>query len=342
MKQFDTLVFIGRFQPLTNAHVEIFRRAIDMTRELIVVIGSSNLPRTYKNPWTFGERSSMINDVLNDVNPLDCRVVIETCQDNLYNDDAWAGQIQGIVSKYQILGGKTGIIGHKKDASSFYLDMFPQWETVKVGLIQPLNATDIREIYFKEDANLNFIKNVVPSTTYNMLEDWKGTPEWNQIIKERQFVIDCKKAYASLPYPPIFSTSDAVVVCSGHVLLIKRRAAPGKGLWACPGGYVNANSDKSVLDAAIRELVEETKIDVPVPVLKGSVKGSRVFDAVGRSPRGRIITHAFKIYIPLKDGKLPKVKGSDDADKAKWIPITEIKSEDMFEDHFDIVQWGIQ
>ena len=161
-------------------------------------------------------------------------------------------------------------------------------------------------------------------------------PEYEQVIREREFVETYKKQYASLPYPPIFSTADAVVIQSGHVLMIRRRAEPGKGLWALPGGYVNANTDKSVEDAAIRELREETGIKVPAPVLRGSIVRSKVFDAIDRSARGRIITHAF--YIQLPDGELPKVKGSDDADKARWVPIAEVKSEECFEDHYEILQ----
>jgi bifunctional NMN adenylyltransferase/nudix hydrolase len=117
--------------------------------------------------------------------------------------------------------------------------------------------------------------------------------------------------------------------------MIRRRAEPGRGLWALPGGYVNANIDKSVEAAMLRELREETQIKVPTPVLRGNIVRSRVFDAIDRSPRGRIITHAFHIQLP--DGDLPKIKGSDDADKARWVPIAEIKSEETFEDHFEII-----
>jgi bifunctional NMN adenylyltransferase/nudix hydrolase len=171
------------------------------------------------------------------------------------------------------------------------------------------------------------------------LDEFRHTPEYEQIIREREFVINYKKQYASLPYPPIFSTADAVVIQSGHVLMIRRRAEPGRGLWALPGGYVNATTDKSVEDAAIRELREETMIKVPAPVLRGSIVDSRVFDAIDRSPRGRIITHAFKIVLP--DGELPKVKGSDDAEKARWVPISEVRSEECFEDHAEIISWAI-
>jgi bifunctional NMN adenylyltransferase/nudix hydrolase len=333
MKKYDTLVLIGRFQPLHIAHLEIIKRATALTDQLVIITGSGKQPRTYKNPFTSFERERMIKNATRGLN---MQVHVEENIDTIYNDQAWAVRVQGIVSKYAVLGGKVGIIGHKKDDSSFYLDMFPQWGYENVELIEFLSAVNIRDLYFKRDANMKFIQGVVPETTFDFLMDFKMTPDYEQIIREREFVANYKKQYASLPYPPIFSTADSVVIQSGHVLMIKRRAEPGKGLWALPGGYVNANTDKSVLDAAIRELREETGIKVPEPVLRGSIKDNRVFDAIDRSPRGRIITHAFKIELP--DGPLPRVKGMDDAEKARWVPISDVKSEECFEDHYEILQ----
>jgi bifunctional NMN adenylyltransferase/nudix hydrolase len=332
-KKYNTLVLIGRFQPLHNAHLDIIKRATALTDQLVIITGSGKQPRTYKNPFTSAERAVMIKNATRGLN---MQVHVEENIDTIYNDQAWAVRVQGIVSKYASIGAKVGIIGHKKDDSSFYLDMFPQWGFEDVELIEFLSAVNIRDLYFKRDVNMSFIKGVVPETTFDFLIEFKETPEYEQIIREREFVANYKKQYASLPYPPIFSTADAVVICSGHVLMIKRRAEPGKGLWALPGGYVNANTDKSVEDAAIRELREETLIKVPAPVLRGSIVRSRVFDAIGRSPRGRIITHAF--YIQLPDGELPRVKGSDDAEKARWVPIAEVQSEECFEDHYEILQ----
>ena len=332
-KPYNTLVLIGRFQPLHNAHLEIIKRATALTDELVIIAGSAKQPRTYKNPFTFEDRVAMIKAA---TGGLSIRIHVEPNIDTIYNDQAWAVRIQGIVSKYRVLGGRTAVIGHKKDDSSFYLDMFPQWDFVDVEKIEPLGATDIRDLYFKRDVNMNFIKAVVPRTTFDFLDSFRTTNEYEQIIREREFLEEHNKQYASLKYPPIFSTADAVVIQSGHVLMIKRRAEPGKGLWALPGGYVNAKTDRSVEDAMLRELREETMIKVPAPVLKGNIVRSRVFDAVDRSPRGRIITHAFHIQLP--DGELPKVKGSDDAEKARWVPIADVKSEECFEDHYEILQ----
>jgi bifunctional NMN adenylyltransferase/nudix hydrolase len=333
MKKYDTLVLIGRFQPIHNAHLDIIKRATALCDKLVIVTGSANQPRTYKNPFTSFERERMIKAATGGLN---MQISIEANPDTIYNDQAWAVRVQALVAKHTRPGDKVGIIGHKKDDSSFYLDMFPQWGFEDVELIEFLSAVDIRDLYFKNSVNYKFIKGVLPETTYDFLLDFAHTDEYRQIIKEREFVETYKKQYASLPYPPIFSTADAVVVQSGHILMVKRRAEPGKGLWALPGGYVNANTDKSVEAAMLRELREETQIKVPAPVLKGSIVRSKVFDAIGRSPRGRIITHAFHIQLP--DGELPKVKGSDDAEKARWVPIAEVKSEDCFEDHYEILQ----
>lgn len=335
-KKYHTLVLIGRFQPFHNAHLEIVKRATALCEQLVIITGSAKQPRTYKNPFTSAERRNMIKSA---TDGLSIQIFIEENIDTIYNDQAWAVRIQGIVSKYRVLGKSVGVIGHKKDDSSFYLDMFPQWGYENVDEIEPLSAVNIRDLYFKRDVNMKFIKGVVPETVFNFLDEFRNHEEYEQIIREREFVENYKKQYASLPYPPIFSTADAVVIQSGHVLMIKRRAEPGRGLWALPGGYVNANTDKSVEDAAIRELREETLIKVPGPVLRGSIVDNRVFDAVDRSPRGRIITHCFKIVLP--DGELPKVKGSDDAEKARWVPIAEVKSEECFEDHAEMISWAI-
>lgn len=335
-KKYNTLVLIGRFQPFHNAHLEIVKRATALCDQLVIITGSAAQPRTYKNPFTSQERERMIREA---TAGLSISIHIEANIDTIYNDQAWAIRVQSLVNKHFKFNDRVGIIGHKKDESSFYLSMFPQWGYEDVEEIEPLSAVNIRDLYFKPNANMAFIKGVVPRTTFDYLVGFKDTEAYEQIIRERQFVEAYKKQYASLPYPPIFSTADAVVIQSGHVLMIRRRAEPGRGLWALPGGYVNALTDKSVEDAAIRELREETMIKVPAPVLRGNIKDSRVFDAIDRSPRGRIITHAFKIVLP--DGELPRVKGSDDAEKARWVPIAEVLSDECFEDHYEMIQWAI-
>jgi bifunctional NMN adenylyltransferase/nudix hydrolase len=337
-KKYDLIVYIGRFQPFHNAHYEILCRAKALAKNVIVIIGSAEQPRTYKNPFTDYERKMIMIS--------DWEISMHCIKDSMYNDQAWAIRVQEAVSTHVYDNFypddeniKIGIIGHEKDESSFYLKMFPQWDHIDVECIEPLHSTDIRELYFRKDANMNFIKGVVPEHVFEFLKTFKETEHYQQIIKEREFIQTYKKQFEHLPYPPVFVTADSVVIQSGHVLMVKRRAEPGKGLLALPGGFLETTKDKSIIDCAIRELKEETGIKVPVPVLLGSIKGSKVFDAIGRSARGRTITNA--VHIQLPDGDLPKVKGMDDAEKALWIPIGELSSSECFEDHYDIISYFV-
>lgn len=335
-KQYQTAIVFGRFQPVHNAHVEMIRRAGQLADQIVIIIGSAKQPRTYKNPFNEYERKNMLVGCMSSMVDRDTCVRIEYVEDTMYDDLAWAQSVQAVVNKHTALQTRICVVGHKKDSTSFYLDMFPQWSLEEIDEVEPLSATDIRSLYFTNAYNPNFIKNVVPDTVLQMLNGFANSAEYRQIIAEREFVIKCKQPYTSLPYPPIFVTVDALVIQSGHVLMIKRRAEPGKGLWALPGGYLNANTDKSVQSAMIRELREETGLKVPSPVLIGSIETVKVFDAVDRSPRGRIITHCHKIVLP--NGELPKVKGADDAVKAEWIPLSDIDPRKCFEDHFQIIK----
>ncbi len=342
IKKYDTVVLIGRFQPIHNAHLAMIKRATELAKQVIIIVGSANKPRTAKDPFTAPERILMIKNAIADSHLNDnfgCSIDFASNIDTLYNDVDWATRIQGIVKGLAHFGQNIAIIGHKKDDSSFYLDMFPQWGFIEFPLSTELHATDIRGLYFKRKANLDFLSHVIPESTLNMLRQFSNSPAYHDILDEVEFIEEHKKVYSSLPYPPTFNTADAVVVQSGHVLLIKRRAVPGKGLWALPGGYLNAKTDKSLQACMLRELREETKLKVPAPVLIGNIKQEKQFDAIARSPRGRIITQAFHIELPA--GPLPPVKGSDDAMKAWWCPIVELASENMFEDHYEIIKYFI-
>jgi len=324
----DALVFIGRFQPFHNGHKAVIDAALEQAKEVVVVVGSCFAARNIRNPFTFEERKAMIKAVF----PSD-NVKVVAVSDYPYDDNKWMNAIQNVVDNAIPDAVDVGLIGHSKDSTSYYLEIFPRWKNhVEVEDVGGINATDIRKVFF-ETPNTPFMPDMMPSEVISILGDILTNKPFSTLRTEYEMVKKYKEAWKSAPFPPTFMTVDAVVVQSGHLLLVKRGDMPGKGLWALPGGFLNQN--ETMLDGAIRELKEETKIKVPVPVLKGSVKESKTFDAPNRSSRGRTITQAF--FIDLGVGELPKVKGSDDAEKAFWVPFNKVKQEKMFEDHFFII-----
>ena len=323
----DALVFIGRFSPFHNGHKAVIEAALEQAQEVVVVVGSSFAARNIRNPFTFQERKAMIKSVFTSE-----RVKVVPVSDFPYDDNKWVNAIQRIVDETVPHAQDVGLIGHSKDSTSYYLNIFPRWKNhVEVPNVGSINATDIRNNFLSLTNAFWAGSNHVPEPINAWLLN--NFDAFSIVRQEYQMVKKYKEAWKAAPFPPTFMTVDAVVVQSGHILLVKRGDMPGKGLWALPGGFLN--QEETMLDGAIRELREETRIKVPVPVLKGSIKGSKTFDAPNRSARGRTITQAF--FLDLGVGELPKVKGADDAEKAFWVPFKDVKQEKMFEDHFHII-----
>jgi bifunctional NMN adenylyltransferase/nudix hydrolase len=216
-----------------------------------------------------------------------------------------------------------------------------------------MDATEIRNHIFGVDPNTDWtgkiskpaglapIANKLPSPVRSFLTSYMDSHEYKDRVEEFHFLKDYKDRHRwkdqNIKYEPVFVTVDTVVVCGGHVLVVKRKFNPGQGLYALPGGFIKGN--ERIEDAALRELKEETGIRVDKLILQSNIVDSHVFDYPSRSLRGRTITHAY--FIKLKDGRLPEVRGNDDAAVARWIPIMDVmrSEEKFFEDHAHIINY---
>ena len=347
-KEFDLLVFVGRFQPFHLEHKRIIDIALEKSRNVLVLVGSAGKARTIRNPFTFDERKQMIEGAFVQSSLFTDRknrLIVKPLYDKTYNEAAWINQVQHIVKDTALdavnnfgfranglINAKIGLIGASKDNTSYYLKMFPQFRSVNVDIQADVHATAIREDFLENRK----VSMDCPVNVRRFMMDFHSTDAYKQLASELAFVRDYKKQWEVSPYPVKHATVDAVVEQSGHILLVKRRSEPGKGLWALPGGHLNEYERQ--LDGAIRELREETKIKVPEAVLRGSIRDHETFDDPYRSTLGRVITKAYHFKL-ADDVTLPKVKGADDAEKAKWVPIGDLREEDFFDDHFHIIQY---
>ena len=95
-----------------------------------------------------------------------------------------------------------------------------------------------------------------------------------------------------------------------HVLLIQRAKEPFAGRWALPGGFVN--KDEPLIDAARRELREETGLRVT------KLRQIGAFGDPGRDPRGWTVSVA---YLAEVSGTKHKAQAADDAQAVDWFPV---------------------
>lgn len=333
---FDAAVLIGRFQPFHNGHAALLARALETAPRVFVILGSAFAARNAKNPFTWAERAAMIGCTLTDAQRE--RVTFLPMRD-YYDDARWAAGAAELVAK--ALGGQefasrthVALIGHVKDASSQYLNRFPDWEFIGMPQQGQIDATSLRRIWFEgEDATVvrALLAPLMPAPALHYLQGWSALPYFANLRSEHLAIEESKKVWGVGP----FITVDAVVKASDQVLLIKRGRAPGKGLWALPGGFLDGR--ERVLQGAIRELREETGFGLLDFTLEEALVGTAVFDHPDRSSRGRTITHAH--FFDLKHVRPPEVAGADDAADAKWVPVTELVAleSELFEDHFNIL-----
>jgi len=329
---YDLIVYIGRFQIFHNGHKDVSQKISKMAKKTLILVGSIDSPRTIKNPFSFEEVKDMIKKSVH-IQYLQ----VSGVQDYTYDINRWIEAVSKII-KDACPNGKVAIAGYKKDNTSNYLDYFPQYDFIEMNSYHHygdlVNASDLRNLYF--EGKLGFIQNYMPIPVFNKLLEFKTKKEYIELQDEYNFNKDHKSQWDT-PFPSIFVTTDALVVQSGHLLLIKRKNNPGKGLWAMPGGYIKVDED--IKTSMIRELNEETNIHLQDEILERNIENVKIFDSPDRSMRGRIITHVY--LIVLDDSKpLPKVVGGDDAEEAEWVPIGDFYNmrKTMFSDHYHIIE----
>ncbi|HAJ28242.1 MAG TPA: NUDIX hydrolase [Syntrophus sp. (in: bacteria)] len=111
------------------------------------------------------------------------------------------------------------------------------------------------------------------------------------------------------PQKPIVGVG-AIVIKEGRVLLVKRAAAPSRGLWAIPGGSLELG--ETLQGGAEREIFEETgiRIRAGAPVY--------TFDFIEYDTKNRLQYH-FVIVDMEAEYVTGEVQAADDALDARWV-----------------------
>ncbi len=100
------------------------------------------------------------------------------------------------------------------------------------------------------------------------------------------------------------------IIQDGEILLVQRAMEPRKGLWSLPAGFIEI--DESVEQCAVREVKEETNLDVELTELLAVYS---VFD----DPR-------YICLLVVYSGKIigGELRCGDDASDAKFFPPSDL------------------
>ena len=109
----------------------------------------------------------------------------------------------------------------------------------------------------------------------------------------------------------------ALVTKDNRVLLVKRKHAPGAGLWAIPGGSVDLG--ETLQKAVEREVMEETGLTIRAG------DPFYTFDVIERDDTGRIRFH-YVIVDLTADFIEGELNPDDDASDARWVAPEELET----------------
>jgi bifunctional NMN adenylyltransferase/nudix hydrolase len=354
--QYNFCIYLGRFQLPHRSHIATIKTALEQAKVVLIGVGSTNVRTSLYNPFTYQQRVSLLENSHPKIKEAVAkgRIVFFPHQDFKYTDLEWVEhvqlQVKNVIHEYRIQheidtntvispNPSIALIGCDRDQTTYYLQMFPQWDRIEIVQTETFSATDCRNDYFEfglDDRRV--INRLARFTTDGVIKALKYIPtqQYSNLRDRYFFVQEYQKQWGKGPH----YTADPVVIKSGHVLLIKRGQQPDIGAWAFPGGFVNKEED--TLAACLRELQEETGLELKVghkltpDWISPDDLPYGLYEKPFRDERGDIRTHAY--LFDLGFGELPEVKGGDDAAEAKWVPLADLQPESMFADHWWIMK----
>ena len=222
----DTAIYIGRFQPFHQGHLQNCIQALKQAKKLIILIGSAGIGPVPMNPWSFEERCQMILSSLPEQDQ--ARVTLLPIYDSLYNQTAWEKRVKKLVDDHSSITDSKALVIFAKDASSFYLDCFPEWQQIHLPMVVDqaqvcISATHIRKQFFE---HANVTEDLVPPSVCEMLLAFKTNPCFKALVDAHQAFnhdLSHRKTLFTL-----------ILYNEQNVLLSKRTQSLGLGQLALP------------------------------------------------------------------------------------------------------------
>ncbi len=165
-------VFVGRFQPFHNGHLEVIKRIMNEVDELVIVVGSSQYSHRLDNPFTAGERIAMIRKAIEEEGIQLSRIWIIPVPD-VHQHALWVSQIVGYSPKFDVVYANEPLTRRLFIEAGFKVELMP--------LIK-------REIYLATEIRKRMLtgedwKNLVPSSVANFIKDVDGAVRLRDLNK---------------------------------------------------------------------------------------------------------------------------------------------------------------
>jgi nicotinamide-nucleotide adenylyltransferase len=156
-------IFVGRFQPFHKGHLGVIKKIVNEVDELVIVVGSSQYSHRLDNPFTAGERVTMIRRALVEEGIQLSKVWIIPLPD-VHQHMLWVSQIVGYCPKFDVVYANEPLTCRLFTEAGF-----------KVEQMYPIR----REVYFATEIRRRMLaegewEELVPSSVAKFIKEIEG------------------------------------------------------------------------------------------------------------------------------------------------------------------------
>jgi nicotinamide-nucleotide adenylyltransferase len=133
-----TALLVGRYQPFHNGHMEVVKKILEECDMLVIGVGSAQYSHTKENPFSGGERLSMIAEALADEKiPLHRYVIVPIPDIN--NNALWVSHVKAYCPPFDVAYTRNPLSKRLFEEASIKVKQQPQFDREKYS------GTRIRE-----------------------------------------------------------------------------------------------------------------------------------------------------------------------------------------------------
>jgi nicotinamide-nucleotide adenylyltransferase len=165
-------LFVGRFQPFHKGHLEAIKDILNEVDELVIVVGSAQYSHKKDNPFTAGERVTMIRKALEEADIPAARWWIVSVPD-VHIHMVWIAEVVGYVPKFDAVYSNEPLTKRLFLEAGFKVKPFPLHKR------EAYSATRIRERMLNGDD----WKTLVPKSVAKVIEEIGGVQRLKDLDK---------------------------------------------------------------------------------------------------------------------------------------------------------------
>ena len=171
MDKKNRAVFIGRFQPFHLGHVHCVKQILKETTELILAIGSAQFSHTLQNPFTAGERITMIRAAMDEANIDASKYYLIPIRD-LRIHDLWVSHLVSQTPHFKTVYSNEPVTSRLFREAGYRVEPIPFYDR------ETYSATEIRAKIIHGEK----WENLVPSSVAQYVKEISGDQRLRELM----------------------------------------------------------------------------------------------------------------------------------------------------------------